>query len=105
MTNPDIAKHAEAIFLARRTYCDLEGCRDCKKAHEIERQAILTACTALFDAGVQVGLDAAEDQVRKKFYPQKPEEDWTRRDGTRAHNAVVATLAIRAITPASLRKE
>jgi hypothetical protein len=96
----DIAKHAEAILRAAKGVGFNSVVRDA-----VDRAAILAACTALFDAGVQVGLDAAEDQVRKKFYPQKPEEDWTRRDGTRAHNAVVATLAIRAITPASLRGE
>ena len=78
----DLTKHAEAIWAAAFPLG--------KAASPASRQAILTACAALFDAGAEAMRDAAADTARRWPMP--------------ASTAIAVAVRIRAIDPASLRE-
>lgn len=97
----DIEKHAEAIL--RECPMPSAVINNARRHNETllnqvpdpHRRAILTACTALFDAGAKAGLDAAVDHLM----PKNAESDWSE------YARICAGEAddIRAITPATLR--
>jgi hypothetical protein len=68
------------------------------------RTALRGVAEEAHTAGVMAGLEAAAKAIIAEHRPTKPEAEWTRRDGTRAHYASKGASVIRASILSKLRK-